>query len=249
MAIWAIADLHLSFGVPNKEMHVFGEEWAGHPEKLKKNWVSYVSPDDLVLIAGDISWAMHLEDVIPDLEWIDHLPGTKVIIRGNHDYWWSSLSKVQRVLPPTIHAIQNNTFEWKGVSIAGARLWDTSEYSFGKYIDYQENSRAKVLTAFESDMQEAERLFQRELGRLEMSLKELKQTHSIRIAMTHYPPIGATLEDSSASKLLEKYGINICVFGHLHRLKRQERMFGEKKGIKYYLTACDYLDFKPLRII
>lgn len=250
MAVWAIADLHLSFGVPDKQMDVFGPEWADHPKNVQEHWHACISPDDLVLIPGDISWAMHPEEARPDLEWIDKLPGTKVILRGNHDYWWASLSKVQSVLPPSIHAIQNNVFEWKGIIIAGARLWDTSAYSFGRYIDYQENPRAAVLTATEKDMHEAERIYQRELGRLELSLKCLeKSSGSTRIAMTHYPPIGGELHESTASRLLEKYGISICVFGHLHRVKKEMPLFGEKNGIRYILTSCDYLDFKPVKIL
>lgn len=250
MSVWALADLHLSFGTPNKEMDVFGDEWKGYTEKIKEHWQDLIAPDDLVLIAGDISWAMHPNEAKIDLDWIHQLPGTKVILRGNHDYWWSSLSKVEEVLPPSIHLIQNNVFHWKDFSIAGARLWDTPEYNFGPYIDYQVNTRSKVaLTTQEKDTSEMERLFSRELGRLELSLKCLeKKSGAIRLAMTHYPPISADLKESRASLLLEKYKIGTCVFGHLHRVKKDVSLFGEKNGVKYFLTACDYLDFKPLQI-
>lgn len=249
-AVWAIADLHLSFGVPNKEMDVFGPEWINYTTKIEQNWKKSISDDDLVLIPGDISWAMHPEEAKPDLEWIHQLPGTKVILRGNHDYWWTSISKVEKVLPPSMHLIQNNAFHWNNISIVGARLWDTPEYSFGPYIDYQPNEKTNVLLVQEKDMQEAERIFQRELGRLEMSLKCLdKKAGDVRIAMTHYPPIGADLKESSVSRLLEKYRISTCVFGHLHRVKRGIPIFGEKNGITYLLTACDYLDFNPLQVL
>ena len=128
MTIWALADLHLSFGVPDKEMDVFGPKWKNHPEKIRANWEKLVKPDDLVLLPGDISWGMHPEEALPDLNWIDSLPGTKVMIRGNHDYWWTSISKVEKVLPKSIHVIQNNIYRWKDVIICGARLWDTEEY-------------------------------------------------------------------------------------------------------------------------
>ncbi len=249
MAIWTLADLHLSFGVPDKEMDLFGEHWKHHAAKIQEHWLASIKPDDLVLIPGDISWAMRLEDVRPDLEWIHSLPGTKVILKGNHDYWWGSLGQIKKILPSSIHLIQNNAFHWGDVSIAGARLWDTPEYGFGQFIEYRENPRAQILTAREKDQDEAERIFQRELGRLELSLKCLdKLSGPVRIAMTHYPPIGADLKDSRASQILEKYKIHTCVFGHLHNVKRGIPLFGEKNGIRYLLTSCDYLDFQPLKI-
>lgn len=249
MSIWAIADLHLSFGVPDKKMDVFGENWKDHAEAIRQNWLKLISPDDLVLIPGDISWAMRTEDAVPDLEWIHQLPGTKVILRGNHDYWWVSLSKVEKILPPSVHLIQNNSFRWKGVSIAGARLWDTPEYSFGQYIDYVPNSRCKKLMEEDENPAEAEKIFQRELGRLEMSLKTLPVEPSLRIAMTHYPPIGGDLQPSRTSALLEKYQVKLCVFGHLHNVKQKIPLFGTKNGIEYKLAACDYLNFSPLLLV
>lgn len=248
MAVWALADLHLSFGVANKSMDVFGEQWKNFTEKIKSHWEANISPQDLVLIAGDISWAMRIEEVQPDLDWIHQLPGTKVILRGNHDYWWTSLSKIEKILPSSIHLIQNNAFQWKGISIGGGRLWDTPEYGFNNYIAFVENPRAQQLTAHESDKQEAEKIFLRELVRLELSLKCLKKDADVRIVMTHYPPIGANLAESRTSALLEKYHVNACVFGHLHNVKKDKLPFGERKGIHYYLTSCDYLDFVPLKI-
>lgn len=248
MSVWSIADLHLSFGVPNKEMDLFGPQWASHAQKVAENWVKLIRPDDLVLIPGDISWAMTTEEAKPDLEWIHNLPGTKVILRGNHDYWWTSLSKVEKVLPPSIHLIQNNSIVWNGIGIAGTRLWDTPEYTFKEFVDYKDNPRSRKLTEPESSLEESEKIFQRELGRLELSLKTLKDNTDLRIAMTHYPPIGADLKDSRASALLEKYKIDICVFGHLHNLKPGISLFGTKNNIRYVLTACDYVNFVPVKL-
>jgi uncharacterized protein len=246
MSIWAIADLHLSFGVPNKEMSVFGEMWQDHAQKIATHWRERISPEDLVLIAGDISWAMHTEDALPDLQWIHDLPGTKVIIKGNHDYWWSSFNKVTKILPPSILAIQNSSLKWQNVSIAGARMWDTDEYAFNEYIAYNENPRAKnVLQAKEPD----QKIFLRELHRLELSLQSLHPDASVRIAMTHYPPISANLQPSVTSALLEKYHVDICVFGHLHSLKPGIALFGTKNGIQYHLTSCDFLNFCPIKIM
>lgn len=240
-----MGDLHLALGVPDKQMDAFGEPWIGYTQKIEENWKSVIGPNDLVLIPGDISWAMTIEEVIPDLEWIHNLPGTKVILRGNHDYWWTSLSKVEKVLPSSIHLIQNNSFFWNDVAIGGTRLWDTPEYAFRQYINYAENPRAKKLAAPE-DPREAEKVFLRELGRLELSLKSMNPKAKRRIAMTHYAPIGADLADSRTSAILEKYHVDICVFGHLHNVKSDIPLFGEHHGIKYILTSADYIDFKPV---
>ncbi len=247
MRIFAIGDLHLSFGVANKSMSVFGPRWEGHFEQIAQNWKSKIHPDDLVLIPGDISWAMRIEEVVPDLRWIDALPGTKVMIKGNHDYWWGSLKKITEVLPPSIHIIQNNAFHWKDVSIGGARLWDTPEYSFGEYVEFQENPKMKDP---EEIIQEefSEKIFNRELERLNNSLMHLNKEAKIRIAMTHYPPIGAKMESSRASQILEKYNVQTCVFGHLHNLYPNQLRFSEKNGVRYFLTSCDFLDFNPIQI-
>ena len=247
-SVWAIADLHLSFGVPNKAMDVFGEEWRGWAEKIADNWKSHISPEDLVLIPGDISWAMDIKDVIPDLEWIEALPGTKVIIRGNHDYWWSSKSKIKRILPRSIYMIQNDAFLWKDIGIAGARLWDTPEFNFRDCIVFKENACISPMANEGPDKENEEKIFLRELGRLELSLKCLDSKARCRIAMTHYPPIGPDLQESRVSQLLERYNVNICVFGHLHSLKKGSLPFGERNGIRYHLTACDYLNFSPIKI-
>lgn len=249
MTIWALADLHLSFGVPDKAMDVFGEQWKGHPDKIRQHWLELISPDDLVLLPGDISWAMDPEHAVPDLKWIDEMPGTKVMIRGNHDYWWGSLAKIRKFLPPSIHLVQNDVFRWGSVAVGGARLWDTPEYSFGAYIPMIDNPRANKLIQVEEPAG-IEKIFLRELGRLEMSLKAMPRDPRItRIAMTHYPPIGANLQPSRASALLEKYGVNVCVFGHLHNVPAGKLPFGTKDGVEYHLVACDYVNFVPIKVM
>lgn len=251
MIIWAIADLHLSFGVPNKEMAIFGTVWKDHALQIAQNWQNLVKPEDLVLLPGDISWAMDPKDALADLMWVDKLPGSKMMIRGNHDYWWSSLSKVQAILPPSIRAIHNNALTWgDNVVIGGTRLWDSSEFNFGPLIDVQPSQKPpKQQQDIAVLQEEKEKIFQRELGRLEISLKAMQQTkRPIRIVMTHYPPIGADLQDSKAAQLLEKYGVQVCVFGHLHNLYKGQKIFGERNGVRYILTACDYTNFFPVRI-
>jgi uncharacterized protein len=249
MVVWALADLHLALGVPEKNMDFFGPPWVGYISKIQKHWLELIQPDDLILIPGDISWAKMPEDAKIDLDWIDKLPGTKVMIKGNHDYWWTSLSKLEKILPPSIHLIQNNSFQWKDISIGGSRLWDTNEYNFENYIEYVANPRAKPANQEELDPQEIEKIFTRELGRLEHSLKSLSKTAVKRIVMTHYPPIDAELHPSRASAILEKYKVDICVFGHLHNFKKDIPAFGNKNGIQYILTAGDYLDFCPVKLL
>ena len=249
MSIWAIADLHLALSVPDKSMEFFGGSWIGYVEKIKTYWNESVQPEDLVLVPGDISWGIRLEEAKADLDWIHELPGTKVMLRGNHDYWWGSLTKLEKFMPPSIHVIQNNSFLWGDVAIAGSRLWDTSEYSFGDYIEYQANPRAKKMTdPQEPDIQERERIFARELLRLEQSLKSISPKAKKRIAMTHYPPIGANLHPSKASAILEKYGIEVCVFGHLHHIRSCSLLMGAARGVEYHLVAADYLNYHPLKL-
>lgn len=248
MAVWALADLHLSFGVPDKKMDIFGIQWKDHPERIRAHWLEQITPNDLVLLPGDISWAMRPEDAKADLDWIHSLPGTKVMIRGNHDYWWYSLKKIEQFLPPSIHLIQNNIFKWNNIVIGGARMWDTSEYSFGNFIPYIDNPRENTLTKVE-DPKEAEKIFVRELSRLESSLKQMPKDSSIRIAMTHYPPIGADLQPSRTSALLEKYDVSLCVFGHLHNVITNALPYGTKNGVRYVLTSCDYLDCNPVKVL
>lgn len=248
MKVWAIADLHLSFGVENKKMDCFGEGWVQHDQKVAKNWKSKISSDDLVLIPGDISWALKLKDAVPDLEWVDALPGTKVLLRGNHDYWWSSKKKMRSIMPPSIHFVHNDVLDWKSISIGGARLWDSDAYHFHDCIEWKDSGGSN-LTEVDRDEEVRKKIFQRELGRLELSLKELNRKADVRIAMTHYPPLGADLQDSVASQLLEKYGVHLCVFGHLHSVRKDLRLFGEKNGIHYHLTSCDYLDFDPILLL
>ncbi len=246
MTVWAIADLHLSFGVPGKKMDVFGPKWENHAQRIEENWTQVINNEDLVLIAGDISWAMTLEEALPDLAWIDRLPGQKVMIKGNHDFWWGSVGKVRKSLPPSCHILQNDAFLWRDIAIGGARLWDTAEYGFSPYIDFVKREEKEKK---EEPVEENEKIFERELQRLEMSLKALDTHAKTRIVMTHYPPISADLQPSKVSHLLEKYRVDVCVFGHLHNLKEGLPLFGEKNGVRYELTACDYLKFKPLKIL
>ena len=256
MSIWALSDPHLSFGVPSKTMEAFGPACESYAEKIYTHWVEKVSAEDLVLIPGDISWAMHLTEALVDLRWIDALPGKKVILRGNHDHWWGSLAKLSQVMPPTIYPIHNNAITWnnaqaKRVAIGGSRLWDTQEYTFNHFIAFRENPFARQKTPEEiaQEEQNREKIFSRELDRLRLSLSQLDPLADIRIALTHYPPIGADLQPSRASEILEEFRIDYCVFGHLHSVQPGTLGFGSARGVKYLFASCDYLGFTPLLVL
>lgn len=245
MKIWALADLHLCFGAPDKSMEAFGDPWKNYAYRIQENWKKVIQKNDLVLIAGDITWAMKLDQAMKDLEWIDALPGTKVILKGNHDYWWPSNKKLSESLPPSIHFINNNVYTIDDVTIGGSRLWDTREYSFVDYINFVESPFVKEKPL---DLDEVERIYDRELERLRLSLMQLDPKATYRIAMTHYPPIGADLKTTRASEILEEFEINVCIFGHLHNVKKERGIFGEKNGILYLYTAADYLNFEPMLV-
>lgn len=250
MKIFALADFHLSFGIKNKGMEVFGDHWKNWTAAIEKNCHEKIQEEDLLLIAGDISWAMKFEDALVDLNWIAKLPGKKVITRGNHDYWWASLSKMQTSVPDSIYFIHNNSVTFDDVTIGGVRLWDSPEFNFQSLIEIKENPLVKKETRSQEELeQENKKIYQRELARLQMSLDTLCKTAKYRIAMVHYPPIGTELKETQASKLLESYHIDHCVFGHLHNLKTKEPLFGALNGVEYHLTSCDYLDFSPKLIL
>lgn len=229
MAIYAIGDLHLS-GHSDKPMDIFGDHWIGHENKIKASWLKKVSENDAVLIPGDISWAMTLEKAMVDLEWIASLPGTKYLIRGNHDYWWKSITKLN-LLFDSMNFIQNNSFIYMEYVICGARGWlCPNDY---KFTDHDR------------------KIYLREAHRLEMSLKSAKQQGDKEIiAMMHYPPTNEKLEPSLFTEIFEKYNVGHVIYGHLHdETSHNCGLQGTYNGVNYRLTSCDYLDFELERII
>lgn len=237
-------------------MHVFGPKWQRHYEKIAAHWQEHVVPEDIVLIPGDISWALKQEEVLADLAWIHALPGTKVMIRGNHDYWWDTIAKVRKILPLSIYAIGNDAITLQGIVFAGARLWDSPEYRFDTVIDMQPRPTSAVVKTGEEEKEleekqkrDNEKVFIRELGRLKLSLDAMPKDADLKIVLTHYPPIGLDLHESSASRLIESYGASHVVFGHLHSIKEGLTLFGSTRGVSYHLCSCDYLDFKLIKIV
>ncbi len=242
MRIFAIADLHLSISTPSKTMEVFEGNWVSYQEKLQKNWPTVVSAEDIVLIAGDISWAMRLEEALIDLKWLDQLPGKKILLKGNHDYWWPSKKKLREALPSSFTFIQDNVLMYDNIAICGARLWDDPDCDCSDLLHFTPSEYVKEK---EIDPQQEEKILAKELHRLEQSLMQIDGSAEIRICMTHYPPISSKLYSSRASELIERYKIDYCVFGHLHNLAPELSVFGSHKGTEYIFVAADYLSFTP----
>lgn len=230
MKIYAISDLHLSTNC-DKPMDIFGGNWEGYADKIVSNWNNKVSDEDYVLIAGDISWAMRLEDAVSDLEWIHKLKGKKIIIKGNHEYWWKSISAVRAILPDSIQAIQNDAIKLDDVIICGTRGWVVPED--GK--DYSP---------------EDEKIYKREVERLKLTLmfaKQLQTNNEKIICMMHFPPHNAAGDESEFMKLFVEYGVSDVVFGHLHGYTNCKR-FENIDGVNYYFTSCDHINNDPVLI-
>ena len=228
--LYALSDLHMDGGT-GKPMDIFGPVWADHVEHIRENWMRVIRPEDRVLIAGDISWGMYLQDVIPDLMEISSWPGEKILLRGNHDYWWSSVSRVRQVLPPGIRVIQNDALEYPDCVICGSRGW--------KFPGGEEE-----LTP------EDGKIYARELIRLEMSLEKARKAAGERpiLAMMHYPPLSVKVQETGFTQILEKYGVQVCVYGHLHGYGIPAGWTGKLRGISYHLTSADALSFCPMEI-
>ena len=231
MKVFAIGDLHLP-GSLDKTMDMFGSHWEGHWDKIRMDWQKRVQPTDLVLLPGDISWAMKLEEAGQDLAEIHEMPGTKVMIRGNHDFWWSSLSKMFAALPPSILPLQNQAHRVGDFVVCGTRGWTCPSDAAFK--------------------QEDKKIYDREVGRLELSLKaaqKLSDQGTSLLAMIHYPPFNERREESGFTQLFREYGVRQVVYGHLHGKSLQFAFEGELNGVSYTLVSCDHLGFKLKSIV
>lgn len=230
MAIFAIGDLHLP-GHEQKPMNVFGSHWDRHFETISGHWRRMITGEDLVLIPGDISWAMQLKDAMDDLYAIAELPGQKLLLRGNHDYWWSSLSKIRSALPKGMQVIQNDAVLFEGHAICGTRGW-------------------MFPTPLQPLSEQDEKIFRRELMRLRISLEQAKKlSASDIIVMLHYPPLYADGLSTAFTEILEEYAVSHVVYGHLHGAGIKIGFTGAREGIEYHLTSCDALGFCPVRIL
>jgi len=231
MKFYAISDLHLSVS-NEKPMDIFGGNWVGYIEKIREDWLSKVTAEDVVLIGGDISWAMSLDDAKKDIYTLADLPGKKVFIKGNHDYWWSGITKVRDMLPENFYALQNDSIKFGNVVICGSRCW-----SVPGAPDFKEQ-----------DM----KIYLRETERLKLSLKsaqKMLEEGDILVALIHYPPFNVKRENSLFTDIFEEYGVDSVIYGHLHGKSVRADKLVEKNNIKYYLTSCDQVDNKLTEIL
>ena len=229
MKVFAVSDLHLS-GLKEKPMNVFGEGWEGHFEKIKADWQAKVAEEDIVLIGGDTSWGMKLEEGMYDVRTLAPLKGKKVFVRGNHDYWWSGITRGRSAAAEGFCFLQNDCGRLGNVVIAGSRGWACPGSA-----DYTEHDRA---------------LYLREAERFRLAFHEVSKVRregDLLIALIHYPPFNVKKEDTLFTELFEKNGVNKAVFGHLHG-SGYFPLRSEKAGIEYFLTSCDKVNFTLTQI-
>lgn len=234
MSIFVIGDLHLSFNNP-KPMDIFGDNWSGHEEKIRSNWIENVSEDDLVILPGDFSWETYLEDTKLDFDYLNNLPGKKLLLKGNHDYWWTTVTSMRAFLKENnytnIDFLYNNSYEFEDKIICGTRGWSI--------IDEEADKK----------------LINRELIRLELSLQDginKYGTDKEIIVFMHYPPITkakiVSEKEAEFVQLMKKYNVKRCFYGHLHGASIADAIEDEVEGIEFKLVSADGLDFRLLKI-
>lgn len=234
MSIYVIADLHLSF-LHNKPMDIFGDNWENHAEKIKYNWISKVKDEDYVILPGDFSWEMHLEDTKLDFEYLNKLPGKKILLKGNHDYWWTTISKMNNFIQEkgfkNIDFLYNNSYLVEDKIIVGTRGWNI--------LDTENDNK----------------MIKRECARLEISIQDgINKFGEDKemISFLHYPPISKNTIDYGKNtefvKILQKYNIHKCYYGHLHGLAHKDAVEGKFQGIEFKLISADYIDFNLIKI-
>lgn len=250
MIVWAISDLHLSFARA-KPMDVFGDHWRDHAGRIEAAWRERVGPADVVCLPGDLSWALRLADVRGELEWLGGLPGRKVLVRGNHDYWWSSLAKLRSALPAGVHVLQNDALLLGGAAFAGARGWVDRSLDFRGLLPHLpgEEEGPVGLHGIRDEAEDA-RLYAREVERLGASLAAMDPGAVLRVALLHFPPTSPALEETAVTRLLEAHRVDVVVFGHLHGSGREEfrNPYGERGGVRYFLASADFVGFAPFEL-
>ncbi len=242
MSIYAIGDLHLSLN-KEKPMDIFGDNWIGHEEKIKDNWTKQVKENDLILLVGDFSWKMHLEDMYEDFKYLSNLPGKKILLKGNHDYWWNTLKKMREYISingfSNIDFLYNNSYEYENIAIVGTRGWAFAETDEDMKINH------------------------REVERLKLSINDAIKNYPEKeiICMMHYPPINNKMISSSGNNtekedikysyinVMKEYNIKRCIYGHLHGEAQEDAFEGIYDGIEFKLVSADYLNFKLLKLI
>lgn len=234
MSIFVIGDLHLSFH-ENKPMSIFGDNWEGHEEKIKKDWIAKVKEEDLVILPGDFSWSTYLKDTYEDFTYLNSLPGKKILLKGNHDYWWTTLKKMREFLKENgfsnIDFIYNNSYMYENTILTGTRGWAVLDSDNSKKMIKREDIRLKLA--------------------IEEGIKEYGTDKEIIVFM-HYPPITKNKilseEEMKFIELMKKYNVKRCYYGHLHGNSIYDAVEGKIQGIELKLVSADGLDFKLIKI-
>jgi uncharacterized protein len=230
MRLFAIGDMHLAGGT-DKTMDRFGDHWRGHDRKIFDSWARLAQDDDLFLIVGDTSWAMRLDQALPDLNRIGAMRGRKLMLKGNHDYWWESLTKMRRVVDPSIDFLQASSVIINRIAIAGTRGWTCPNDSF-----------------FEAQDQ---KIYEREVGRLGAALQSLKGRageYDRLVVALHYPPTNDRHEMSGFTELIDEFEADACIYGHLHGEATRTALRGLRYKTVYYLVSADAIDFTPVEV-
>jgi predicted phosphohydrolase len=235
MKVFAISDPHLALSAPYqpgepaetyKPMDIFGPHWQDYYGALYENWLNAVEPQDAVLLPGDISWAMTLPETVHDFAYLAGLPGNIIIIKGNHDYWWQSISQVRAALPPNCQALQHSSVIVGKRAVCGSRGWLTPDHP-----DYREAEDGKI--------------YARELLRLRMALEEGAQSGLPLVALAHYPPLTQNGAQNDMLALLHEFSVQLCVYGHIHGSNAKYAVEGHYQGIEFVNASCDRLNFIP----
>ncbi len=231
MALYTISDLHLPLGI-DKPMDIFGSKWENYVEKLADNWQTKIGNSDLVVLPGDFSWATYLEEAYADFDFLNRLNGTKILLKGNHDYWWATMNKLNEFVANngffSIKFLHNNHFMYEDTAICGTRGWKNPMWA-----------------GFDA---EDKKIFDREVIRLKISLEGAKNASS-KIVFTHYPPMSMTGETNAFTETLEQNEVSMCLYGHLHSHSHKNAVLGNIRGVYYNLVSGDYIDFDPLKIL
>ena len=230
MALFTISDLHLPLGV-DKPMDVFGPQWENYVARLERHWQECVKPEDVVVLPGDFSWATYLEESVRDFAFLNRLNGRKILLKGNHDYWWTTLHKMRAFIETQgfseIDFLQNNAYMYKKTAICGTRGW----------------------TWAKEQTEEDQKIYNRELNRLELSIQSaLKQQPEELIVFLHYPPIFADAIQTPMAELLQRYNVKRCVYGHIHASGSRYAVEGMENGVQYILVSCDFRGFCPIQL-
>ncbi len=249
MRVYAIGDVHLPGGPRAKGMERFDPVWTDHPRVIAERWNDAARDDDVLLIVGDLSWAMTIEEARDDLAWIDGLRGTKVVVKGNHDFWWKSIGKVRAAFGESVHALQYDHVVLGPVAFVGTRGWQCPGSIGSADLMHDGKAAAGTTTYTEQDR----KLYEREVGRLKMAFERLEKSGASwerLVCLLHYPPMNPEHEPSGFTELIDRFGVDVCVHGHLHGAASIATAFEGRRGrTEYHCVSADAVRMAPRRLL